>query len=179
MLEPQRYLMFYDGREMYNNWEDARLLYLAKGALFLDDCDLLLEIFERWRTILPMKMTEDGQLHRETMRTRSMQYTLFALDSTTQIAEIAWQHGVDLYNCTVNGRCLKKALDYAAHYLLHMETWPFQMLEPFTPGPDAQRRLGCFEMAYARWREPSYLEVLDAYGGRPLAGHATLLFGAE
>jgi hypothetical protein len=87
MIEPQRPLMFYHGTDMYNNWEDARLMYLAKGALFLDDVDLLLSVFDRWGAILPKKMTAEGELPRETMRTRSMHYTLFALHSTLEVAE--------------------------------------------------------------------------------------------
>ena len=177
MVEPQRGLMFYQGMEMYNNWEDARLLYLAKGALLLDDVELLLSVFERWRTILPMKMTVEGELPRETMRTRSMHYTLFALDSTLQVAEIARQNGVDLYNLNVNGRTIRKAVDYAAHYLLHMDQWPHQMIEPMG---DDRGHLGLFEMAYAQWNDPAYLEVLAKWGGRPVAGsHATLLFARD
>ncbi len=177
MIDPQRPLMFYQGVEMYNNWEDARLLYLATGALLLDDLDLLLEVFARWRQILPMKMTDAGELPRETMRTRSMHYTLFALDSTIQVAEIARQCGVDLYNCNINGRCIKKAADYAAHYLLHMDQWPHKMIEPLT---DERGHLGLFELAYSQWPEQQYLDVLAAHGGRSATGkHATLLFARD
>jgi hypothetical protein len=180
MLDPQREVMFYEGREMYNNWEDARLLYLADGALLLDDCDLLLAVFDRWRRIIPMKMTDEGELHRETMRTRSMHYTLFALNSAVHVAEIARQHGVDLYGYHVNGRCLKKAVDYAAHYLLHMDEWTFRMIEPLAQDASAPRHLGLFEMAHARWGDRRYLDVINAWGGRPVAAcHDTLLFGKE
>jgi hypothetical protein len=178
MIEPQRPLMFYQGTEMYNNWEDARLMYLAKGALFLDDVELLLNVFERWRTILPMKMTDEGELPRETMRTRSMHYTLFSLHSALEIAEIAKQCGVDLYNLSVNGRTIRKAVDYAAHYLLQMEKCPHQMIEPMS---DDRGHLGLFELAHRAWEDERYLQVLAAWGGRPVGGvggsHATLLFG--
>ena len=178
MVDAQREVMFYEGREMYNNWEDARLLYLAKGALLLDDCDLLLAVFDRWRRILPMKMTDEGELPRETMRTRSMHYTLFALNSTVQLAEIARQHGVDLYDWNADGRCLKQAVDYAARYLLRMDEWPFQMLEPLAPDGKPPRHIGLFEMTYARWGDRRHLDVIDAWGKRPVrGGHATLLFG--
>ena len=177
MIDPQRELMFFEGREMYNNWEDARLLFLAKGALMLDDLDLLSQVFGRWQRTLPLKMTEQGELPRETMRTRSMHYTLFALDSSVQVAEIARQMGVDLYDCTVNGACLKKAVDYAAHYLLNMAEWPFQMIEPLSEAFGDTRLVSLFEAAYARWADPQHLAVIEAYGGRPQTGsHATLLF---
>lgn len=178
MIDPQRPEMFFQGREMYNNWEDARLLYLARGALVLDDLELLTYVFNRWQHVLPLKMTDEGELHRETMRTRSMTYTLASISSTLEIAEIAKQHGVDLYDLSASGKCFKTAVDYAARYLLDMDAWPFEMIQ----GPDdlkANARLGAFELAYRQWGNASYLEVINAYGGRPVANtHATLLYGA-
>ena len=180
MIDPQRPPMFYQGREMYNNWDDARLMYLAKGALMLGDLDLLSQVFQRWTHTLSLKMTEQGELHRETMRTRSMHYTLFALNSTVQIAEIARQHGVDLYGVTINGRTLRTAVDYATHYLLHLDEWPFEMIEPMTKDGPETRLLSLFEMVYARWDDPRYLQVIETYARRPLAGlHATLLFAEK
>ncbi len=177
MVEPQRKLMFFNGYDMYNNWEDARLLYLASGALFLGDLDLLIYVFERWRNIIPVKMTDEGQLPRETGRTRSMHYTLFALGSTTLVAEMAEGYGFDLYDYTVNGRCLKKAVDYAAYYLLHMDEWPFQMIEPLEKEL-SQGVPALFEMAHNKWQDDAYLQVIETYGGRPVTNlHATLLFG--
>lgn len=180
MLAPQREIMFYEGREMYNNWEDARLLYLAYGALMLDDLDLLAYVFERWRHILPMKMTDAGELPRETMRTKSMQYTLGALRQTAEIAEIARQQGVDLYGYAVGPRCLKLAVDYAAGFLLDMSRWPFKMIEPLTPETASAHHLGLFELAHARWRDRRYLDVIAAYGGRPVGdSYATLLYADD
>lgn len=168
MIDPQRDLMFFQGIDMYNNWEDARLLYLAKGALFLDDLDLLLAVFDRAQLILPRKMTDAGELPRETMRTRSMHYTLFALDSTLQLAEIAHQcvggGGVDLYHLTINNRSLKKALDYAAHYLLHMNEWPHKMIEPLSPDDP---HFALFELAHARYADPQYLQVVTTWTQPP------------
>lgn len=179
MIDAQREVMFYDGREMFNNWEDARLLYLAKGALALDDLDLLIQVFDRWRVILPIKMTDEGELPRETMRTRSMHYTLFALSSTVQVAEIARQLGENLHDLVIDGRCLKKAVDYAAHHLLHMDEWPFEMIEPLSTEHGDVRHLGLFETVHSWWGDERYLEVIAAWGGRPVtAGHATLLYGA-
>jgi len=179
MTDPQRDLMFYEGREMYNNWEDARLLYLAKAALFLDDLDLLVYTFERWRHILPMRMTDQGELPRETMRTRSMTYTLGALTSTAQLAEIARQMGEDLYDLTVDGKCLKMAVDYAAHYLLHLDQWPHKLIKPLEQEfSEHGRPLALFELAHTRWGDRQYLDVIDAWGGRPVTQHhATLLYG--
>ena len=179
MAEPQRDLMFFEGRQMYNNWEDGRLIYLAKAALFLDDLDLLVYTFERRRHALPLSMTDGGELHRETMRTRSMTYTLKALNETAELAEIARQMGEDLYDVSVDGKCLKKAVDYAAHYLLDLDEWPHKLIKPLEEEfADRGRPLAVFEMAHSRWGDRQYLDVIEAWGGRPVAQHhATLLYG--
>jgi len=179
MIEPQRELMFFEGRQMYNNWEGARLLYLATGAVCVGDLDLLGDVFAMWKQALPLKMTAEGELHRETMRTRSMHYTLFALRTGLLVAEIAHQHGVDLYGYNTDGKCEKLAVDYAAKYLLDMDAWPFQMLTPLkTDRVDNNHAwLAAFELAYAHWGDRLYLDVINAWGGRPVpVNHATLLY---
>jgi hypothetical protein len=179
MIDPQRDVMFFEGRQMYNNWEDERLVYLAHGALALGDLDLLAYVFDRWRHILPLKMTLEGELPRETMRTRSMTYTLMALHAAIVVAEIGRQFGVNLYDLEVNGRGLKRGIDYAAGYLLKMEAWPHPMIAPLAKEQaKGSMHLGLFEMAYHYWGDARYLEIIEAYGGRPVAeGHATLLYG--
>jgi len=179
MIEPQRELMFFEGRQMYNNWEEARLIYLATGALCVGDMDLLIDVFERWKQLTPLKMTAEGELHRETMRTRSMHYTLFALYSGTLLAEIAGQHGVDLYDYNTGGKCQKLAIDYAAKYLLDMDSWPFEMLSPLSTDRIDKNNawLALFELAHGHWGDRLYLDVINAYGGRPVpVSHATLLY---
>ncbi|MEX0744708.1 MAG: alginate lyase family protein [Phycisphaeraceae bacterium] len=182
MTDPQRELMFHGGGEMYNNWEDERLVYLAHGSLALGDLDLLGDTFDRWKLTLPMKMTDEGELPRETMRTRSMTYSLMALHATTLLAEIARQFNVDLYDYQVNGKSLKLAIDYVAGYLLDMDKWPHQMIKSLAEeAAGANRakfnqRFSLFEMAHRQWGDQRYLDIIDAYGGRPITrDHATLL----
>ncbi len=174
MIDPQRELMFFAGDAMYNNWEDVRLRYLATGALATGDLDLLSETFNRWRRIIAIKMTEEGELPRETMRTRSLTYTIMALSATTHVAEIAGHYGEDLYDWSANGRCLKRAIDYAAGYLLDIETWPHTMMNPVS---DASGRIAAlFETTGSRWGDEQHAAVVQAYGGRPATeDHATLL----
>ncbi len=171
MIDRQRPLMFYKGYDMYNNWEDHRLEYLATGALAIDDADLLLEVFSRWRDIIPMKMTDEGILPREAERTRSMHYTIFALNGMARVADIAAGYDIDLAGTVINGRSLKLAVDSAAGYLLDMSRWPHQMIEPLDKKPD----LTVFEVAYARWGEERYLDVINAHGGRPVGDFVTLM----
>lgn len=175
MIEPQRRIMFFQGQRMYNNWDDARNAYLAAGALMLDDLDLLIESFEQWTRTLPLKMTDDGELPRETMRTRSMTYTTMALWHTLEVAAIANRYGINLFDLTVNGKGIRKAVDYATHYLLNIDDWPFSQITPLNR--EHPPRLGLFEIAYSHWGDPRYLEVIETWGGRPVSeNHATLLY---
>jgi hypothetical protein len=60
-----------------------------------------------------------------------------------------------------------------------MDQWPFQMITPLK-GDRSLYHMGLFEMAAARWGEHPYLDVIAAWGGRPVAaGHATLLYAAR
>ena len=174
MVEPQRHVMFFAGSEMYNNWEDARLEYLATAGLMLNDLDLLNEVFDRWTMIVPLKMTEEGELTRETMRSRSMNYTMKSLQHALKVAEIARRCGRDLFELNVNGRSMRKAVDYAAKYLLNIEKWPFEQITPLEKSIASR---GCFEIAYSQWKEPRFLEVIEQWGGRPVIEEcATLLY---
>lgn len=163
MLAPQRGPQFYAGYEMTNNWEDARLRYLACGAAAIDDCELLTYVFDRWRLTLPVKMTPAGELPRETERTRSMTYTLMALFLSTVNAELAWRHGIDNYAYTAQGRSLKLGIDFAARHLLDLKTWPFQLIEPMpaTLGD----RLVIFALAGRRYGTDAYQGVIERWGG--------------
>ncbi len=177
MVEPQRPTIFHDGVEMYNNWDDARCIYLLNGALALDDLDLVVEVFERWAHTLPLKMTDDGFLPRETMRTRSMPYTLAALSHTLHIAHVAERFGAGLLDLSVNGKTIRTVVDTTAYYLLHMDEWPYEMITPMSAERGNGRIGQVFEIAHRRWREATYLEVLDAWGGRP-CGRNTLLYAS-
>jgi hypothetical protein len=178
MLEPNLDTMFHNGHQMYNNWEDARLRYLACGAVFLNDTQLLNMVFDRWQEIIPQKMTDEGQLPRETERTRSMSYTLSALSEALEVAEIARHYGRDLYNYTANGKSIKKALDYATGYLLNIGKWPFPMLKPIEE-EFGEKGAILFELAYAHWRQPEYLAVLEKYGSRSGTGALAALLHAR
>lgn len=176
MIKPHRELMFYNGYAMYNNWEDARLCYLIKAALFLHDVELMIGVFRRWKETIPLKMTTEGELPRETERTRSMTYTLAALGHTIEIAEIARQCGEPMHDFEAEGKCLKTAVDYATHYLLNIKDWPFELIKPIEQ--EIKGKPGClFYLARRLWGETSYQQVLDRWWPESKSrGEAALLF---
>ena len=175
MVEPQRPTMFHEGVEMYNNLDDSRCVYLLNGALALDDLDLAIEVFQRWAHTLPVKMTVEGELPRETMRATSMGYTLLAVCKTLHVGHVGERFGVGLLDLNVNGRTIRKAVDYVAHHLLHPEEWPFRMIKSL---PEQMSLVGrTFEVAYRQWGDPTYLDVLKTFDKRPVR-FATLLYGS-
>ena len=180
MVDPQRELMFFEGRQMYNNWEDERLLYLALGALAIGDLDLLQYTFDRYHHTLPLKMTDEGELHRETMRTRSMTYSLMSLHGSLMLAEIARAYGQDLYDVSVNGRHLKLAVDYVARALPDMSTWPHKLIKPLEQELKPGARMSVFELAHRQWGDEAYMKIIEQRGGRPVTeDHATLLYARD
>jgi len=177
MTKAHRNLMFYNGQPMYNNWEDARLCYLLKAALFLHDVELMIEVFRRWKETIPLKMTTEGELPRETERTRSMTYTLAALNHTIEIAEVARQCGEPIHNFEVDGKCLKTAIDYCAHHLLHIDEWPFELIKPLEEEIKGRPR-ALFHLAKRYWGDERYTQVLEHWWPETKhQGEAALLFG--
>ena len=123
-------------------------------------------------------MDEDGSLPRECERTRSMTYTIAALGMASDVAEIAKAFQVDLYNYSHNGKSLKLAIDYASRHLLDMNTWPHKMINPIEEEIKKTKHFGFWELAYAEWEDPRYLDIINHYQTRPLAyEHVSLLFG--
>lgn len=181
MAQAKKGLMYYKGRPMVNNWEDWRLLYLATAAVVIEDDVLLAYVFDRWKQTKDQAIAEDGHLPIETGRTRSMHYSLFALDPMCQVAEIARHHGVNLYDYSVNGKNLRMLFDFHAQYLKHgvdLGDWPYEMISPH----HSNENVAVYELAYSYWKDPKYLEVINAWGGRPMTNiwvldHSSLTHG--
>lgn len=62
-------------------------------------------------------------------------------------------------------RGLKKALDYHAPFYTETEPWPNIFVQG-TP-LNSEHGMGIYELAYSRWQEPQYLDVLNEWS-RPL-----------
>jgi hypothetical protein len=165
MVEAKRGLLYYAGAEdMKNNWEDWRLTYEAAGAVVLEDWDLLWELFDRWKYILPFKVGPNGELVEDITREQSVHYCLFSLDPYTRVAEIARHYGVDLYNYTVDTLNLELVYDFHAYFLSDWKNRGSEWPRSTTPVTNAD--VGCFELAYSEWRKTPYLATVN-YWGRP------------
>ncbi|MBT4137467.1 MAG: alginate lyase family protein [Candidatus Latescibacteria bacterium] len=163
--------------EHKNNFENWRLVFLATAGVVLEDQDLLDEVFEQWRSIIDWQMSPEGWMVHETGRTKSLDYSTYALNAMSLTAEIARQQGVDLYGYTLaDGRGLKFTLDHHAPFIVNPRTWPHEQIAPYK-GDNA----AIFELAYARFEKPEYKAVIERWG-RPMfekriAGPVTLTHG--
>lgn len=165
------------GAEHKNNFENWRLVLLATAGVVLKDQALLNEVFEQWRSIIGWQMSPEGWMVHETGRTKSLDYSTYALNAMSLTAEIAYQQDVDLYGYKLeDGRGLEFTLDHHASFVVKPETWPYEQIAPYK-GDNA----AIFELAYARFQKPEYKAVIERWG-RPMfekriAGPVTLTHG--
>lgn len=148
----------------HNNFENWRVNLIATIGAYLRDEKLLAYAFGHYRWLIGEQINHKGQLVHELQRSKSLFYSLFALNAMTQTAEIARHFGVDLYDYQLeDGRGLKLALDYHAPIVRGSKGWPFEQIAPLKHTDN----IALFELAYSHWQAPQYREVIE-YWGRPM-----------
>jgi hypothetical protein len=81
----------------------------------------------RFKTILlPTQMDENGSLRLELKRTKPFGYSIFDLDALTTLCQILSTPKNNLWTYqTVDGRSIKKGIEYLYPYLADKSKWPF------------------------------------------------------
>jgi len=151
-----------------NNFENWRHVVLATGAALTDDETTLQATFTSWKNSLPEFISSNGFMSEELYRTRSLFYSLYALNAMTQVAEVARHHGEDLYNYANNGRGLEQAFDLHAPYAAEESSWPYENMNGVESG-----NMAIFELAQLFQNKQSYRAVIDHWG-RPLEETRTM-----
>lgn len=106
-------------------------LQLASICAFLDDRKQLDAIFRRAEKRLLKHFEPNGRQPRELIRTMSAHYCTFNLQGWVNLARLAEQYGVDLWNHTArDGRGLKVGLEWLLSFY-KTKQWPFQQIKPF------------------------------------------------
>ncbi|WGF88508.1 alginate lyase family protein [Marinivivus vitaminiproducens] len=147
-----------------NNFENWRLVLLSTAGATLGDQGLLDEAFARFRAIIPDQIDTDGTMIEEIGRTKSLSYSLYALNAMMITAEVARRRGIDLYRWrTDDGRGLDMAMAYHAPYAIDPTNWPYPQMGPVR----ASDNMAMFELAYAVYGDPVYLRAVEAWG-RPM-----------
>lgn len=103
-----------------------------------------------------------GKLPAELTRTRSLHYSIFALDPAYNVAEMARCLGHDLWNYRdAQGRGLRSATDFLAGFRGRTDQWPYQEIRREPAELDA-----LLTRAAWSWGQKAYPHAVSAY---PLA----------
>jgi len=148
-----------------NNFENWRVHFLAGAGSLLKDESLLDYAFGRFKELIPIQIDSQGRMVHELDRTNSLSYSLYALNAMMQTAEIAKHQNVDLYGYTSNNIGLELAIDHHAEFAAsrNARNWPQRQMSPLK----ATDNVALYEMAYAHWQKPAYLDVIE-YWERPM-----------
>lgn len=122
-----------NGLEESQHTNNHRVWYYTQVmayATFCGQADIAKECEAMFRDdIIPRHMAPDGSLPAELLRTRSYSYSFMCLNAFAVAAEIAYQHGTDLWNFqTSDGLGLGLGFDFLYPYFLNPESWPFQQI---------------------------------------------------
>ncbi|HVZ30059.1 MAG TPA: alginate lyase family protein [Asticcacaulis sp.] len=110
-------------------WYDAQLSRFALFARKPDVARKVVEAFARRR--IDLEFAADGTLPLEIARTRSLHYSIYALQAAYDVASVADCLGTDLWNyVNPKGGGLKLATLYLAGFSGHVKDWPYPDLKP-------------------------------------------------
>ena len=122
-------------------------------------------------TRIATQVEPDGSLPRELKRTRSLHYTIYALAGAFDVAQFAQCFGIDLWNARApNGRTLRSAFDFVAHYAGREKEWPYPELRPDT----AEFRDLLVRGSWG-WNSKDYAAAAAGYGGAQIGSLSSFL----
>ena len=107
---------------------------VASLAIYVGEYAVADEIFAKAPQLMLSQIMEDGLQPLETERTNGLSYSIFNLVAWFQLATLAENRGVDLWNfpSAANPR-IKKALDILLPYVSGEKKWITQQIGPFQP----------------------------------------------
>lgn len=113
----------------HGTWYDVQA---SSIALFLNKTEVTRDILKNnLDRLIAAKIEPDGRQRFELYRTNSLDYHIFNLLAFFNLAKIADNIDIDLWNYeTPLGSGLQKALDYLLPYALGKETWPHEQFKP-------------------------------------------------
>jgi hypothetical protein len=106
-------------------WFDSQI---TQYALFARRPEIALAVVKAFpEKRIAAQFDPSGKLPAELTRTRSLHYSIFALDPAYNVAEMAGCLGYDLWNYRgAEGRGLRSATDFLAGFRGRTEQWPYQ-----------------------------------------------------
>jgi hypothetical protein len=126
-------------KQTRNNIDVAYHAQIAAYALFCGETDIAREHLTVLQNAVPGFIHQDGVLPWEIVRTRSWDYSVYALDILFTAVSMAQNMGMDwISEKTPHGQRIRSAVDYLCGYIGREAEWPFQQLN----GPIAVDSLG-------------------------------------
>lgn len=156
------------GRTYPANWDSWRQAFVASGAALIGDAALMNSAWAAFKADVAKKIDPTGRMPQETGRTLSLDYSIYAINAMTQVAEIARHNGVDLYGYSSGSRNLERAWDFHTPYLINPGGWPYEQIKAYN-----KDGVAIWELAYMRTKNPEYLKVINKYG-RPMFEKRTM-----
>jgi hypothetical protein len=146
-------------RSRENNHGTWYAAQTARVALFVGYDDTAKELVEEARERLADVVQDDGSQTEELERTRSLHYSIFHLAAYIYLARMGDAVGVDLWHDEPDGGSrIRRGLDFAAPYVIDQDNWPYEEIRNYKLSPQIVQ---VFRMAYARYGQPVYREVLE------------------
>lgn len=110
-------------------------LQVASFALFVGEKEFAKDILQTARTKrIAAQIEPDGRQPLELARTKAWSYSVGNLDGLMLLARLGENVGVDLWNYqTVDGRSIRRALDYLVPVALGEQKWTHQQLGEWPP----------------------------------------------
>lgn len=122
----------------HSNWWNTQAA--AYSALVGDDA-MLEACFARWsEQLLPSQTNDEGGFTDELTRTRSYHYSLYNLEASALLCEMAWQRGHDLWHAqSADGKGMARCVSFFKPYYINPFLWQRQEISP----------AGCWEESIA------------------------------
>ncbi len=143
-------------------------LYLGKTDYAVQRCELAKE------KRIAAQINPDGSQPFELERTKALSYSDYNLRALMELAILAGNVGVDLWNYkTSDGRCIRLALDFMVPYVQKQKVWPYQQIEEFKN----KDFILALYLASVKFNDASYLGVIKNISDKELnSSSITLLF---
>lgn len=147
-----------DEKHYFNNHANWWNTQAATYAAFTGNLALIDECVERFRTvIIPEQTDAEGHFIDELTRTRAYTYSLFNLEATALMCELAYTYrGVDLWHFeTPDGKGIGKCLEFMKPYYENLFDWQYKQISM----PESTGDKYAYQLAALRLNRPDYARI--------------------
>jgi len=144
-----------------NNQETWYDLQVTALAIYTGQPQVARTNLEKAKADIREEFEPDGRQPRELARTRAWDYSVFNLTAFVELADVAKQVAVDLWNYrSRDGRSLRKGIDFLIPFATGQKPFPFQQITPLRP----TELSAVLRRAAASLNDPRYRAVAQQIG---------------